>query len=80
MNAAFFLLIAIISVVVYKHCRPIIEENFYVYTRQPYDEVDTGSDPLGFYRRDRYRKPYMWPRKFFTTYPFPHMDNVEDVQ
>ena len=49
-----------------------VVENWANYKTPPYNYVDTGRDPLHFYRRDRYRKPYRYPYKFYQSYPYPH--------
>ncbi len=76
-----FFLVAIFIVILCLRNHQLIEEKFQVYMHTPnvFGEMDTGSDPINFYRYDRYRKPYMWPRKIFSEYPYPHMDNCEEV-
>lgn len=54
------------------------KEAFQTYIQKPYNFIKTGSDPLSFYRRDRYRKPYRYPFKFFKSYPVPHMSHLEE--
>ena len=48
-------------------------EFFQDYKLYPYGEVYSGSDPLYFYHYNRYRKPYRWPFKYYSSYPYPHM-------
>ena len=48
-------------------------EDFSEYKLPPYNYLKTGSDPLHFYRRDRYRKPYRYPFRFFSSYPSPYL-------
>ena len=48
-------------------------EMYQNYMTLPFDEVKTGSNPLDFYRKDKYRKPYRYPFKFHQSYPVPHM-------
>jgi len=50
-----------------------IRENFETYSYGPYNYMDTGSDPLTFYKYPIYRKPYMFPYKFYSSYPYPYM-------
>ena len=52
--------------------KPKLQENWANYKIPPYNFVETGQDPLYFYRRDRYRKPYRYPFKFYQSYPYPH--------
>ena len=54
-----------------------IKENWTMYEQKPYDYNLTGSSPLNFYRRDRYRKPYRYPFKFNTTYPVKYSTYLE---
>ena len=47
-------------------------ENWEMYRQKPYGYVKTGSAPLTFYERPRYRKPYRYPYKFYSEYPTKH--------
>lgn len=49
------------------------KEDFEVYKQKPFDYIETGSTPMGFYRKDAYRLPYRFPYQFAQSYPFPHM-------
>jgi hypothetical protein len=51
----------------------INSESFQDYQLYPYGEVYSGNDPLYFYNYNRYRKPYRWPFKYYSSYPYPHM-------
>lgn len=48
-------------------------ETWQDYTLKPYNYIFSGSDPLYFYRRDRYRRPYRDGFRFYQSYPVPHM-------
>jgi len=48
-------------------------ETWQDYTLKPYNYILSGSDPLYFYRYDRYRRPYRDGFKFYQSYPIPHM-------
>lgn len=48
-------------------------ELFQDYKLLPYGEVYSGNDPLYFYNYNRYRKPYRWPFKYYSSYPYAHM-------
>jgi hypothetical protein len=48
-------------------------ENFETYSYGPYNYMTTGADPLTFYRYPIYREPYMYPHKFYSSYPYPYM-------
>ena len=47
-------------------------ENYEMYRQKPYGYVKTGTAPLAFYERPRYRKPYRYPVTFDQSYPTPH--------
>ena len=47
-------------------------ENFQSYKLKPLGEVYTGTDPLYFYKYMRYKKPYRYPFKFTSSYPYGH--------
>jgi hypothetical protein len=47
------------------------------YTAPYYDYKSTGADPLIYYARPIYRKPYMYPFTFYKSYPYPHMSYYE---
>ena len=53
------------------------KEHFETYSYGPYNYMDTGSDPLSFYKYPIYRQPYMYPYKFYSSYPYPYMTNYE---
>lgn len=48
-------------------------ETFQNYTLNPFGYVYTGDDPLYFYNKNRYRKPYRWPFRFYKSYPYDHL-------
>ena len=48
-------------------------ECFQNYKLSPYGEVYTGNDPLYFYKYNRYRKPYRWPFRYLSSYPYLHL-------
>ena len=51
-------------------------ENWEMYRQKPYGYVKTGSKPLAFYERPRYRKPYRYPFTFDQEYPTPHKSHL----
>ena len=53
-----------------------MKEDFAEYKIPPYSYLSTGSNPLHFYRRDRYRKPYRYPFRVFSSYPSPYLMNL----
>jgi len=50
-----------------------IQENWEAYQQTPLNYIKSGSSPLAFYRRDRYRKPYRYPLKHYDSSPYPNM-------
>lgn len=49
------------------------KEYFHNYRLKPYNYVYTGNDPLYFYNYNRYRKPYRWPFRYYSSYPYSHL-------
>jgi hypothetical protein len=49
-----------------------VEEGFDMYQQLPFQYMYTGSEPLSYYRLDRYRLPYRYPDVFYTNYPVPY--------
>lgn len=54
-----------------------VQETFQTYKVKPFGFVKTGKDPLRFVMKDRYRKPYRWPLKYYKSYPEPHFSFLE---
>ena len=71
MNFLISFVILIISVILINS--KFAFETWQDYTLKPYNYIKSGSDPLYFYRYDRYRRPYRDGFKFYQTYPIPHM-------
>ena len=68
MKLIFLLLLLLIS------CYLLTQnESFQNYKLNPFGYVYTGNDPLYFYNKDRYRKPYRWPFRFYQSYPYGHL-------
>ena len=66
------LVIIMIIAIIYLYTMNI-KENFETYSYGPFNYMDTGSDPLTFYKYPIYRNPYMYPYKFYSSYPYPYM-------
>lgn len=49
-----------------------IKEEWTNYVQSPFDYVKIGSDPINFYIKPTYRKPYGYPYKFRSSYPYDH--------
>lgn len=67
-----FLIIFIIISLWYLYNNKIIE-NYETYSYGPFNYMDTGADPLTFYKYPIYKNPYMFPYKFYSSYPYPYM-------
>ena len=52
-------------------------ESYTPYSYDPFNYMDTGADPLTFYKYPIYKKPYMFPYKFYSSYPYPYMSYYE---
>ena len=50
-------------------------ETFVPYKKKQFNEWDTGSDPLNYYTLPIYNKPYRYPFKYHTTYPYSYLRN-----
>ena len=48
-------------------------ENFETYYYDPLNYGTTGSDPLSFYKYPIYRKPYRYPYKYYSSFPYPYL-------
>jgi len=70
------ILLILISIITYLYTKNNIE-GFETYSYGPYDYMTTGASPLTFYNYPIYRKPYMYPYKFYSSYPYPYMTNYE---
>lgn len=49
-----------------------VKEEWTNYVQAPFDFVKTGSVPINFYIKPAYRKPYGYPFKFRSSYPYDH--------
>ena len=49
------------------------QENFETYFYDPYGYGSTGADPLTFYKYPIYRKPYRYPFKYYSSFPYPYL-------
>lgn len=68
---AIIIIIIILIICLYFYKNMI--EPFETYSYGPFNYMDTGADPLTFYRYPIYRNPYMYPYKFYSSYPYPYM-------
>jgi hypothetical protein len=75
LKIASFIILMIIAII-YVYYIDIIE-NFETYSYGPFNYMDSGSDPLSFYKYPIYRNPYMFPYKFYSSYPYPYMTYYE---
>jgi len=70
-----FIIIIIIILVIYYLYKYSLKniEGYETYSYGPFNYMDTGADPLTFYKYPIYRNPYMYPYKFYSSYPYPYM-------
>ena len=54
------------------HDKEDVKEDFTTYNIEPYNYKTTGANPLVYYNYPRYRKPYRYPFKFYSSYPVPY--------
>jgi hypothetical protein len=52
-------------------------EHWQSYIQNPLNYVYTGTSPLYFYRKDRYRKPYNYDQQIYQSYPYPHLTYLQ---
>jgi hypothetical protein len=79
MNSLYLTIILIFFIILsllYLYDKKIIE-NYETYSYGPFNYMTTGADPLTFYKYPIYRNPYMFPYKFYSSYPYPYMTNYE---
>ena len=69
----FIVVIILLFIGVFYISQPCTKEPFETYSYGPFNYMDTGSDPLSFYKYPIYRDPYMYPYKFYSSYPYPYM-------
>ncbi len=69
----YLILILIIAFFLFLLYDKEIFEGWQDYTLFPYNYILSGKDPLYFYRKDRYRRPYRDGFKFYQSYPVPHL-------
>ena len=70
------LILLIIIACLYLFTNKVVEK-FETYSYGPFNYMDTGADPLTFYKYPIYRNPYMYPYKFYSSYPYPYMTYYE---
>ena len=66
-------LILSICILIFCYNRIQLQENWEAYKQSPLNYIQSGSSPLAFYRRNRYRKPYRYPLKHYDSSPYPNM-------
>ena len=52
------------------------EENWVNYLQLPLGNIYTSPEPIVLYRKDRYRKPYMYPVCHPVEYPVKHCQHL----
>ena len=80
-NYLLYSLIILIVIIIGYICLTTIrtKENFetYSYEGSGFPYMDSGASPLSFYCYPAYRKPYMFPQVFYSSYPYPYLKNYE---
>ena len=71
-----FLLLLLVFIVICLS-KPSLLENWEIYKQLPYEHIKTGSKPLNYYVKTRFRKPYRYPFQFYKSYPVPHLSHLE---
>ena len=66
------ILIAIMVLIFILCFYQITIENWTIYQSLPYGNYYTAPEPLNFYNKPRYRKPYKFPACVNVGYPVPH--------
>jgi hypothetical protein len=66
------ILLIIIFIIIFLYLRNT-KENFETYSYGPFNYATTGADPLTFYKYPVYRNPYMYPYKYYSSYPYPYL-------
>lgn len=74
-HITFYILVIIFIAICF--LRPSVLENWVIYKQLPYGHLDTASEPVNFYIKPRYRKPYRYPFQFHKSYPVPHLSHLE---
>ena len=75
MNSNQLLILIIVAFVFIIYMRSTDKESWINYKEEPLGNYATGEnnpDGLTFYKRERFRKPYMWPACHMVDYPVPH--------
>ncbi len=67
------LLLLLIIILLSVACSKKYREGWQSYNQTPYNYVKTGSSPLNFYIRNRYKKPFRHPYKYKKSYPYPNI-------
>lgn len=73
----FVVLLAFAMIVYLLYSKMNTYEHWQNYIQKPYNYMKSGSEPMNMYRYDRYRKPYRYPFKFHSSYPYPHLTHHE---
>ena len=74
-HITFYILVIIFIAICF--LRPSVLENWVIYKQLPYGYLDTASEPVNFYIKPRYRKPYRYPFQFHKSYPVHHLSHLE---
>ena len=53
------------------------KEHWEVYKQKPYGHIKTGSEPMNYYVKKRYRKPYRYPFQIVKDHPVKHLSYLD---
>jgi hypothetical protein len=82
LTTIFFIIILIIVCIITalnikNTCSDSSKEGWFVYKDNNFGSYQTGySDPIAFYNRPEYRKPYRYPIGFKTDHPIQHIGSL----
>jgi hypothetical protein len=80
MNSNQLLILIIVAFVFIIYMRSTDKESWINYKEEPLGNYTTGENNphgLSFYKRERFRKPYMWPACHMVDYPVPHCKHFD---
>lgn len=70
-----FLILSLICILVQRYLE--IREHWFPYHELPFGNIEMSPDAGVFFLKKRYRSPYVYPYKFESSYPLPHMRHFE---
>ena len=68
-----YIILLIFAIIFIVLCKNEAQENWEVYKQLPYGFIKTGSEPMNYYIRRRFRKPYRFPFQIIKLNPIKHL-------